>query len=74
MSGATVPPRHVTGAQINVVLKDVAELHPHGDIQLSILTRAIICCAKTLKVSRTSIVREIEKQWDETAPLVRRVG
>lgn len=74
MTSSTIPPREVTGAQINAVLKDVAEMHPHGDIQLSILTRAIICCAKTLKVSRTNIVRELEKQWDETRPLVRRVG
>ncbi len=65
----------LTQAQIKDVLTPVVRhFKTDPEMQLSLLTRALIAAAKTLKIPRSIIVRELEKAWDDTKPLVRLIG
>ncbi len=52
----------------------VARKYVEPNLQLTLLVRAVICAAKSLKVPQSVVVREIARAWDDTAALLQKVG
>lgn len=66
MSDTITKPKAFTSGEIWRVLKLTSELSADTDIQLSILSRALITACKFCHVPRAVIHREIDRQWDTT--------
>lgn len=65
----------VTQHQVLSVARHAANFAGRDDhLVLSILTRALICCAKTCGISQNVVVRELAAAWDETEPAVTIIG
>lgn len=61
-------PNIVHGSQVDAVLRTLSQQTTQCDLQLSILTRAIISAAKVIGVSQKTLVRELDKAWADTPP------
>ncbi len=54
---------------IRAVIKAAIKQSHDNDVQLSILSRALITAAKTIGVPKATVIRELEHSWDETKSL-----
>lgn len=55
--------RHITSDQIGKIVEQASDMTGYPDLQLSILTRALISAAKAHGVSCSAVVRELEAAW-----------
>lgn len=61
--------RPITLDDVNAVVDAAAKRSTIGDVQLSILSRALIASCKALGIPRHVLVREIETNWESTRPV-----
>lgn len=75
MNAIDQPIKTISQKHLNDVMQAAARVAGQDDgLLLSILSRALICAAKTAGVPRLVLQREIDRSWDETAGLIPRIG